>query len=245
MLSLRASPGHLSPAGQDLDIAHQNGMLATVSGKLKTRIVVAGLLVIGAAIIALWFTQRYRQRQVEWWLDHSYPIYTNLLDEPHRYYSSYDEWSRAGQAITNADRILIEMYRETDSAWDKNLLLYAMGAVPTATTIEFLSDVLHSSHDKELRESAFFCGLLCNAGMEIAQRALLEHVKDGTRAAGLRCQGLAELLARGNEDAIAYARQHGEQLLLEARADGVHARVIEDVEKMLPSMTPESGPASR
>lgn len=220
-------------------------MLTIVSSKLKTGIVVAGLLVIGAAIIAPWFTQRYHQRQVEWWLDHSYPRSTNLLDEPHRYYSSYSDWSRAGQGIPHADRILIEMYRETDSAWEKNLLLYAMGAVPTATTVEFLSQVLHSSQDEELRESAFIYGLLCNAGTEIAQRALLEHAKDGTQTVDIRCQALLELLEKGNKDAIVYARQHGRPLLVAARAGGVHAWWTERLAKMLSSMTPASGPTSR
>ena len=216
-----------------------------MSRKMKTGIAVAGLLVIAVIGSAHWFIGMYNRRQVKWWVEHYYPVFFSLAPNEQLYFDSYAEWSRAGQAIPDIDRILIEMYSETESPDEKGKLLYAMGAVPGARTIEFLSEVLRSSANEPLRMAALNSGLLYNLEMEMVQPVLCDFVRDPQQPVGYRCQVLADLIKIGNKDAIDYADRYGLQLLWEAQSAGVHRRVRENLVRMLSSTAPTSQPLPR
>jgi len=201
-----------------------------VNRRRKICVAVCGLLLMAAAGVGVyavhWHIGRHR-RQVEWWLDHYYPRYGGLMPPEQRYFGSYEAWSQAGQAIPNADAILTEMYGEAGCERDKELMLYAMGAIPTPTTVEFLASVASSSESRHLRESALNYGLLINIEMPMVQLALLEYLREDQRSPYLRCLTMVELVDSGNADAAGYAQQNWRQVLLEAEADAKHDWAME------------------
>lgn len=168
--------------------------------------------------------QYHRHRQVEWWLDHSYPIATNLIHQDHLHFASYQDWSKAGKEIPSIGPILVRMYDNADSEYDRTQLLYAMGAVASPRTVAVLLGTVQSTDSPKLREEALIYGLATNIEDPCIQEGLLGIVKDIRQPLDDRCWVLAELIHAGSAGARDYARQHGQGLLASARASGVIER---------------------
>ncbi len=115
------------------------------------------IVLVAATFLAPTILRARQRQQVQWWLDHSYPIFTNLLPEKNRYFASYEEFRQAGRDIPGAGPILIDMYNRAESESDKANLLYAMGAVGTPETNAFVCNIVLLSARSSSAVSDEFC----------------------------------------------------------------------------------------
>jgi len=135
---------------------------------LQTELEIFGLWILGiilstiflALVIAfLWVRKAVKppstQERIQWWLDHAYPIHANLLPVSYHYcFATYEEFRQAGRDIPGIEPILIDMYNNAESKFDKINLLHALAAVGTPETIAFIRTVAMSPDGEELLAKA-------------------------------------------------------------------------------------------
>lgn len=210
--------------------------------KTKVAVSATGVAAVGVIVFWAWQAHTHDRRQVECWVEQIYLPHRNLAHQRHQHFSSYAEWSKAGKAIAGADMILVSKYRKSEDREEQGRLLYAMGAVPTPTTIAFLSNTLLSTRDSELREHVLTYGLLPNIAEPAVQEVLVSFVKNTQQSLADRCWVLAELLHAGSKEAIAYAKVQGQELLSKADASEVDSRCKTLLAEQMRKLTPASQP---
>ncbi len=181
--------------------------------------VLMGVVLLVLVTVIVWIRKaagaQTPQERLQWWLDHSFPIFGNVVPDSNLYFASYETWSQAGKDIHDAGQILIDMFNDTDSEFDKVKLLYAMGAIGSLETNAFVCNLVRSTDSPKLRSSGLTYGLIPNLDEPAVQEYLVTFVKSTQQPLADRCRALDELLHAGNKYAIAYAKSHGHKLEIE------------------------------
>jgi|688.fasta_scaffold211551_2 hypothetical protein len=193
------------------------------AGLSRRRLLLVLAVVVLCCCVVVTGERLWTRHRVDWWLDHAYPIFTDLVTDERLHFSTLGEWQAAGQRIP---RVVLTLTDQFSSANDsrKVLLLYGLGAASGDDAYRFLVTVGQSSSESdEVRHAAFGYGVGQYVDRPEWRARILSGIRKRDFPLDWCCIYLASLIRLGDLGAQQYATADGLQLLSDAQSDGASA----------------------